>query len=106
MNIYKVQWTKAALQDFKDIISLDSPGSAKKIYQKIKKQVQKLKQMPERFKALAELKEIGINSYREVSITPYRVIYQVAEKKVYVIAVVDGRRIFQDIIFKRLVRFD
>ena len=104
---YTVYWTKIAQDDLIEIIeytSLDSQNIAEKIFEKIKKQTIKLENFHERGRIVPELDFYNINNYRELIITPWRIIYRIEEHKVYILAVIDSRRNFEDIILKRLLR--
>lgn len=104
---YTVYWTKIAQDDFIEIIeyiSLDSQNIAEEIFEKIKKQTMKLESFPERGRIVPELDFHNINNYRELIITPWRIIYRIEEQKVYILSMIDSRRNFEDIILKRLLR--
>lgn len=104
---YTVYWTKIAQDDFIEIIeyiSLDSQSIAEEIFEKIKKQTMKLESFPERGRIVPELDFHNINNYRELIITPWRIIYRIEEQKVYILSMIDSRRNFEDIILKRLMR--
>jgi addiction module RelE/StbE family toxin len=104
---YTVYWSKIAQDDLIEIIeyiSLDSYNIAEDIFKKIKKQTIKLENFPERGRTVPELDFHNINNYRELIITPWRIIYRIEEHKVYILAVIDSRRNFEDIILKRLMR--
>jgi len=104
---YTVYWTKIAQDDFIEIIeyiSLDSQSIAEEIFEKIKKHTMKLENFPERGRIVPELDFHNINNYRELIITPWRIIYRIEEQKVYILSMIDSRRNFEDIILKRLMR--
>ena len=104
---YAVFWSKIAQYDLVEIIeyiSLDSYDNAEAIFEKIKEQAVKLESFPERGRVVPELEFHNINNYRELIITPWRIIYRIEEQKVYVLAVIDSRRNFEDIILKRIIR--
>ena len=50
----------------------------------------------------SELQDQGILQYRELVISPWRVLYRISEKNVFVLSVLDSRRNIQDILLKRL----
>jgi len=60
-----------------------------------------LNQFPDRGRIVPELKAYGILSYRELIISPWRVVYRTSEQKVYVLAVIDSRRNIEDILIER-----
>jgi toxin ParE1/3/4 len=47
---------------------------------------------PQRGTTPKELRELGIEEFRQVFFKPYRVIYRVVERQVVVMVVADGRR--------------
>ena len=77
---YQVAWAAVAQHDLKqiiDYIAIDSPGNASRILQKIKQKVSDLYFMPDRGRIVPELKEQGVHIYRELIISPWRVIYRI-----------------------------
>ena len=102
---YRVTWTNTAERDLKDIIeyiSIDNPQNARTILKKIKKKASELYTLPERHRIVPELQDQGIFQYREMIIPPWRLIYRVAERDVYVLSLIDSRRNVEDILLKRL----
>jgi toxin ParE1/3/4 len=103
---YKVVWARVAESDLKDIIgyiSIDSPQNALKILKRIKQKASELYALPERGRIVPELKDQGILQYREIVIPPWRLIYRITERKVFVLSLIDSRRNVEDILFKRFV---
>ena len=102
----KIVWANVAESDLKDIIehiSMDSPQNALKILKKIKQKASELYTLPERGRIVPELQDQGILQYREIVIPPWRLIYRIAERKVFVLSLIDSRRNVEDILFKRFV---
>ena len=103
---YKVVWADAAEADLKDIIeyiSIDNPQNALNILKKIKQKTSELYALPERGRIVPELKDQGILQYREIVIPPWRLIYRIAEREVFVLSLIDSRRNVEDILFKRFI---
>ena len=103
---YKVVWANAAESDLKDIIeyiSINNPQNALKILKKIKQRASELYALPERGRIVPELQDQGILQYREIVIPPWRLVYRIAERKVFVLSLIDSRRNVEDILFKRFV---
>ncbi len=103
---YKVEWAEVAENDLKSIIEYiaeDSPVNALKILKKIKQKTPSLYTLPERGRIVPELQDQGILIYRELIIPPWRIIYRISEKKVYVLSVLDARHNVEDILLKRLI---
>ena len=103
---YKVVWANAAESDLKDIveyISIDNPQNALIILKKIKQKASELYALPERGRIVPELKDQGILQYREIVIPPWRLIYRITEREVFVLSLIDSRRNVEDILFKRFI---
>jgi len=103
---HKIIWTHVAEKDLKNIIgyiSTDSPQNALKILKKIKKKASDLYTLPERGRIVPELQDQGILQYRELVIPPWRLIYRIAERKKFVLSVIDSRRNVEDILLNRLI---
>ena len=106
MNLeYKVIWTDTAENDLKEIIefiSIDSPRNALSILKKIKQKASNLYSLPERGRIVPELQSQGILQYREIIIPPWRLMYRITEREIYVLTVIDSRRNVEDILLARL----
>jgi toxin ParE1/3/4 len=105
-QFYSIIWTKTALQDLQNMVrhtASDSSRQASDIYMEIKQHVKRLQQLPFRGRVVPELHFFGVSVYKELIIKPWRVIYKIEGKNVYILAVIDGRRNVEDILFDRLV---
>ncbi|RLC05052.1 MAG: plasmid stabilization protein [Deltaproteobacteria bacterium] len=103
---YKVIWANVAESDLKDIIeyiSIDIPQNALRILKNIKQKTSELYTLPERNRIVPGLQDQGILQYREMIIPPWKLIYRIAERKVYVLSLIDSRRNVEDILLKRLI---
>jgi toxin ParE1/3/4 len=104
---FKVLLTTDAARDLGelyDFIALhDAPRKADYVFGQIEKAFSKLSEFPERGAYPKELLAIGIREYREIFFKPYRIIYRVMDKNVYVLLVVDGRRDMQSLLQRRLL---
>ena len=104
---YEVFWASVANADLLAIIQYirtDNPLAAADNLSKIKDRVSDLAHFPQKGRIVPELKQQGILQYRELVIPPWRVIYRLAGKIVYVLAVIDSRRNVEDILLDRLTR--
>ena len=102
---YEVVWSNVAENDLKKIIEYvadDSPSVALKIFKGIKQKAASLYMFPERCRIAPELRDQEILQYRELIISPWRILYRISENNVYVISVIDSRRNIEDILLKRL----
>lgn len=105
-GIYQVFWTQTAQQDLKKIIgyiAADSEINARRVYLVIKQKADNLRQMPLQGRIVPELRYYSILTYRELISPPWRIIYKTAENKVWVLAVIDGRRNVEDILLDRFI---
>ena len=106
MRRFGVEWAQPASKDLGNIIdyiSQDNVDAAIVIFEKIKSKCNTLNQFPDRGRIVPELKAYGILSYRELIISPWRVVYRTSEQKVYVLAVIDSRRNMEDILIERFL---
>lgn len=104
---FTVLLTNDAARDLDELykyISLhDAPEKAKYVLGKIEASFTSLSDSPERGAYPTELLALGIREYREIFFKPYRIIYRVVSKNVYVFLVVDGRRDMQSLLQRRLL---
>jgi len=104
---FKVLLTHAAARDLDELYDYiarhDALRKADYILEQIEKTLSNLSEFPERGAYPKELLAIGIREYREIFFKPYRIIYRVVDKNVYVLLVVDGRRDMQSLLQRRLL---
>lgn len=103
---YQVFWTQTAQQDLKRIIeyiAADSEIQARRVYLTIKQKSDNLRQMPLQGRIVPELRYYSILTYRELISPPWRIFYKTEENKVWVLAVIDGRRNVEDILLDRFI---
>jgi toxin ParE1/3/4 len=92
------------LEALYDYIALhDTPQKADHVLDQIEKAFFRLSEFPERGVKPKELKALGIREYREIFFKPYRIIYRIMDKGVYVLLIVDGRRDMQTLLQRRLL---
>jgi plasmid stabilization system protein ParE len=104
---YQVYWARIAESDLREIIlyiAEDSPANAISIFERIKEKASSLNNFPERGRIVPELQDQGIFLYRELIISPWRMIYRISERKVYILAILDSRQNVEDILLKRLIK--
>ncbi|MEW6174016.1 MAG: type II toxin-antitoxin system RelE/ParE family toxin [Bacillota bacterium] len=103
---YEVTWANAAENDLTGIIEYivgDDLSNALKVLKIIKEKASSLYHLPERGRIVPELQEHGVLQYRELIVPPWRIIYRISERTVYVLSVIDSRQNLEDILFKRLI---
>ena len=104
---YQVVWTKSAVSDLEEIIEYIAESNsvtAKRIFAKLKKQVETLSYLPQRGRHIPELQEQGILIYRGLVISPWRLMYKIHERIVYILAIIDSRRNIEDILLEKLIK--
>ena len=104
---YEVIWAATAVDDLigiVDHIADDSPTDAASILERIRRSCSQLYHLPERGRIVPELQDQGIMQYRELIVTPWRIMFRITEKNVFVLSVIDSRRNVEDILLDRLTR--
>jgi toxin ParE1/3/4 len=92
------------LDELYDYVALhDAPGKAEHVLARIEKAFGSLSESPLRGVYPRELLALGIREYRELFFKPYRIIYSVVGRNVYVLLIADGRRDFQTLLQRRLL---
>ena len=86
-----------------EYIAGDSPSNAFEIFKKIKQKSSNLYTFPDKGRIVPELQDQGIILYRKLIVPPWRIIYRISEKAVYVLSVLDSRQNVEDILLKRLI---
>lgn len=104
---FEVFLTDDAARDLNELYDYiaehDAPRKADYVLEQIEKAFLKLAEFPERGANPKELLDLGIREYREIFFKPYRIIYRVMAKKVYVLLIVDGRRDMHALLQQRLL---
>jgi len=103
---YEVTWSNIAENDLLNIIgyiAADSLSDALKVLKRIKEKASGLYHSPKRGRIVPELREQGISQYRELVIPPWRIIYRISGKSIYILSVLDSRQNIEDILLKRLI---
>ena len=105
---FKVNIISDAEEDILDIYNYvlinDSEEKAEYLLNKIEETCLGLKKYPDRGHVPPELERVGVYTYKEIHIKPYRIIYEVTEKIVFIHCVLDGRRSLQELLENRLLR--
>ncbi len=104
-NVYILSDAEEDLFDIYQYVALsDSPLKAERLIQKLKDLCVRLEEYPDRGHVPPELATIGVYDYLEIHCKPYRVIYQVVGKDVFIHCVLNGRRDMQELLQHRLLR--
>jgi len=104
---FEVRWTAAAAADLEEMVDWiarhDSSARADHVLERIESAVDSLKRYPERGAHPPELLEVGSRDYRETFFKPYRIVYRVQGRRVFIYLVADGRRDMQSLLARRLL---
>lgn len=101
-----VRWAEPALADLERIVSFlreRSPKIASTLSRRVDSRVASLSRFPRRGRVVPELQHIGVSRIREIVLGPYRLLYEVEESSVLMVAVFDARRDLEEAIFARLL---
>ena len=104
---YSVLWTEVAEKDLREIITFiagDNVPNALHVLENIRDKASTLYAFPERGRVVPELQSNGIFIYRELIISPWRLLYRIADRNVYVTEVLDSRRNVEEILLQRLIQ--
>ena len=104
---FKVLLTQGAERDLESIYDYiaehDSQKNADYVLDKLLEVVATLSAFPERGTYPKELIALGIREYRQVHFKPYRLIYRVTCKQVFIYIIADGRRDMQALLSRRML---
>ena len=104
---FKVLLTQGAGQDLEAIYDyiceFDCVANANYVLDALMGVVENLSRLPERGSHPKELVGLGIKEYRQTFFKPYRVIYRIADTKVIIYLIADGRRDIQTVLARRLL---
>jgi toxin ParE1/3/4 len=107
MRRFEVRMTADAVRDLEDIVdwiaSHDGPDRAQHVLERIRAAVNALKRFPDRGPHPAELVALGIREYRETFFKPYRIVYHLEGRRVFISLIADGRRDMQSLLARRLL---
>lgn len=103
---YQVRLTDDAAADLAQLYTYitrhDSRENAEKVLARVEELIDSL--TPARGAYPAELAELGIRDFRELLFKPYRLIYRIIGKIVYMYLIVDGRRDVRSVLQERLLQ--
>ena len=107
MQIYKVFWTKDAINDFDAIIThifTENKTNAKAMFLAIKEQCSTLEHFPFRTRVVPELESLGIMQYRELIFKRWRIIYSIDDDTVNLLLIIDSRQDIQEQLIQRVLK--
>ena len=107
MDIYSVQMTAGAERDLEDIYDYLSANAgrttADDLVADLLERIETLERFPQRGSIPKELASLGIHDFRQIVRPPYRLIYRIIAREVFILLVADGRRDMQLLLERRLL---
>ena len=82
----------------------ESVERADEVLDRIQSACAGLRRLPSRGHVTPELARVGVFDFRELHVGPYRIIYEMGDRVVWILAVLDGRRDIQEVLVRRLLR--
>jgi toxin ParE1/3/4 len=92
------------LDIYRYVLTQDGRERADYVLRKLQDVCRSLVTLPRRGHIPPELERIGVFDFLETHFKPYRIIYQVVGRKVFIQCVLDGRRDMQELLERRLLR--
>lgn len=86
------------------IARTDSIGRADTVLDALEALCDSLRELPERGNKPKELRDLGIDFYREIHFEPYRTIYRIIGQDIVIHGVFDGRRDMESLLQRRVLR--
>lgn len=104
---YEVLITEGAERDLEEIYDhfaeFDSPEKADYVLRRLLEVAERLATFPDRGPHPKELQALGIREYRQTYFKPYRLVYRVIGKQVFIYLIADGRQDMQSLLTRRLL---
>jgi len=78
---FKLIWTRTAKFDLisiLDYIAAEDKPTSLRVFEKIEKKIDLLKNFPEKGKIVFELEKFNIFKYRELGVSPWRIFYKIS----------------------------
>lgn len=104
---FDVRLTRGAEDDLEKLYDYladrGSLATADALLDAILEKVEALERFPHRGSIPQELSQLGIRTFRQVVLPPYRIIYRVIGQEVFVLVIADGRRDMQALLERRLL---
>lgn len=102
---FRIIWTEVAIADVEGIVDYvavhDSLAAAEKLYDKLETSIDSLVTSPRRGRVVPELRAEGLEMYRELVVSKYRVLFRVRGGDVVLLGVLDGRRDLAELLIQR-----
>jgi toxin ParE1/3/4 len=106
-RVYRVDWAESAGRDLLGIVNYlagRNPAAAAEVLERLERRAAALRTAPGRGRVVPELARLQMRHYRELIVTPHRLIYRIDGSRVLVLGVFDSRRNLEDVLLERLIR--
>jgi len=104
---FDVQLTEHATADLGDIVAFvrerDGEVRAAALLSRFEQNVSDLSRFPSRGVVPRELADLGTHDFRQVHFKPWRVVYRIERRVVFVMLIVDSRRDLGAVLARRLL---
>lgn len=90
-------------QIYRFVADADSIDHAERVLRALEAAISRLSNLPQRGNTPKELQGLRMTDYREIHWKPYRIIYRIADRRVIVHCIADGRRDMQSLLQRRLL---
>ncbi|UCF64844.1 MAG: type II toxin-antitoxin system RelE/ParE family toxin [bacterium] len=105
---YRVFILKDAEQDilelYKYVALNDALSKADRLIEKLEEKCKSLSEYANRGHIPPELDRVSVYNYVEIHYKPYRILYQIIDKDVFIHCILDGRRDLTELLHERLLR--
>ncbi len=102
---YELVWSSIAEADVEGILRYTaihwSIPQARRLHAKLKARSKTLTRFPLRCRVVPELGELGVLDFRELILTPHRVVFRIHGRQVVIVGVLDGRRDLDELLLAR-----
>jgi plasmid stabilization system protein ParE len=102
---FRIIWTEVAIADVEGIVDSvavhDGLAAAEKLYDKLEASIDSLVTTPRRGRVVPELRAEGLEMYRELLVSKYRILFRVRGHDVVLLGVLDGRRDLAELLIQR-----
>jgi toxin ParE1/3/4 len=105
---FTLAWTQSVVDDLlsivDDVADRDGAEAAERLYAQITDGVAILETFAFRCRIVPELEAEGIETYRELLVGPYRLLFAVRGGEIVLLTAVDGRRDLGELLIERALR--
>lgn len=107
---FEVVWSRHAVRDLDGILDYlaDEAGveTALTLYENLRRRLGTLERYPRRCRIVPELREIGLDAYRELIYRPYRIFFRIDGAKLVLLGILDSRRDLEQLLVQRALALD